>query len=140
MGLCRSVPQILALFRTKNVILGLPSKIYTRFQTYTQALLRLERHQKDFFKAISNSHIIFLSISFGIETTNTFIHFRSSLEYHPRSQTKNGQRLYPFSDQNGAITPPYGAAHTYGVYKGVPPRPEEKTWRINKRIVALINK
>ena len=35
--------------------------------------------------------LLLLSYSFGIETTNTFIHCRSSLEYHTRFQTKMGK-------------------------------------------------
>ena len=33
--------------------------------------------------------------SFGIETINTFIHSRSSLENHTRFQTKTAQKRYP---------------------------------------------
>ena len=44
---------------------------------------------------------------FGIEMTNTFMH---SLKNH--------------TEQNGAKTIPFGAAHTYkGIYKGAPPLP-----------------
>ena len=42
-----------------------------------------------------NSHIIPFSYSFGIETTNTFIHSRSFLENHTRFQTKMG-KVYIF--------------------------------------------
>ena len=45
-------------------------------------------------------------------TLHTFIYFRSSLENHNRIQTKSGKSLYPFSNQNGAKTIPFGAAHT----------------------------
>ena len=48
--------------------------------------------------------LLFLSYSFGIETTNTFMH---SLENHTRIQTKIGQ-----IDQKGGKTIPFGAAHT----------------------------
>ena len=34
---------------------------------------------------------LFLSYSFGMETINTFIHSRSSLESHTRFQTKMGK-------------------------------------------------
>ena len=49
---------------------------------------RLERQQKDFLKAISNSHINLSFFLFVNETTNTFIHSRSSLENHTRFHTK----------------------------------------------------
>ena len=72
------------------------------------SLLKLERKQKKFFKSISNSHISqFLSYSFAIETINTFIHSRSSLN------NQNGQSVYPFSDPDGAKTLPDGVEHTY---------------------------
>ena len=45
---------------------------------------------------------LFLSYSFGIETTNTFIHFRKC----PR------RKPYPFSDQNSTKTLPDGVAYT----------------------------
>ena len=67
-------------------------------------LLGLEHQQKDFLKSIPNSPIGFLSFSFGIETTNTYV--------HSDILDKNGQSLYPFSDQNGTMTIPFGAAHT----------------------------
>ena len=46
---------------------------------------------------------------------NTFIHSRSSLENHTKFQTKMAS-LYPFSDQNGENTIPFGAVHTYMAY------------------------
>ena len=50
--------------------------------------LRLERRQQeDFLKCILISHST-LSYSFGIETTNTFMPSRSSLENPSRFQTK----------------------------------------------------
>ena len=83
------------------------------------SLLELEHKQKIF----SNAFRIFLfpSYSFGIETINTFIRFRSSLENHTGFYNKS---VYPFSDQNGPKTTPLGVAHTYnGLYKVVPPTP-----------------
>ena len=65
----------------------------------------------------------FLSHSFIIETTNTFIHYRSCLVNHARFQTKIGkihtrfQRLFrPKWHQNHILLG--GRAHTY---VGVPP-------------------
>ena len=60
----------------------------------------------------------FLYYSFGVEKTNTFIHSRGSLENHAGFKTIMGQNLYPFSDQNGSKTIPFGAAHTYIAYIG----------------------
>ena len=65
----------------------------------------------------------YCSYSFIIETTNTFIPNVVSFVNHIRFWTKNGQNLYPFSDQNGAKTIPFGVAHTCMAYKReyVPP-------------------
>ena len=78
---------------------------------------------------MSNSRriLLFLSYSFGIETKNTF----KCTPVLPRklyvSSEQNSQRLYPFSDENGAKTIPSGATHTYKVnmIKGVTPRMTE---------------
>ena len=75
---------------------------------------------------MSNSRriLLFLSYSFGIETKNTF----KCTPVLPRklyvSSEQNSQRLYPFSDENGAKTIPSGATHTYKVnmIKGVTPQ------------------
>ena len=52
----------------------------------------------------------FLSYSFGIETTNTLIHNRSSFVNHTRFQTKMGK--------NPTL---WGGTYLYGLYKGVSP-------------------
>ena len=45
------------------------------------------------------------------------IHNRSSFVNRTRFQTKVGKVYdYPFSDQNGAKTLPFGATHTYMAY------------------------
>ena len=72
---------------------------------------------------------VFLSYSFGVEKTNTFINaLVVPLKPYPISD-HNGQNLYPFSDQNGSKTIPFGAAHTYiadiGEYRPPPPPPRE---------------
>ena len=54
------------------------------------SLLRLERKQKISSNAFRIRIFLFLSHSFGIETINTFIRSRSSLEKHTRFQTKMG--------------------------------------------------
>ena len=60
------------------------------------------------FKSISNSHIT-LSFFFGIETTNTLILSRSSLENHTRFHTKRAKSTNWFKDINGAKkTIPFG--------------------------------
>ena len=52
---------------------------------------------------------LYLSYSFGIETINTFIHSRSSLENHTRFQTKTAQKPYPL-----------GGKYLYNLCTGVP--------------------
>ena len=72
------------------------------------SLLRLERQQKDFLKPIMNSHIIPFSYSFGIETTNTFIHSRSFLENHTRFETKMGKVYICFRTETAQKPYPLG--------------------------------
>ena len=113
----------LPYFRPKNVI------FYIRFQTWplkfhtqifpqriyviitrSPSLLRLEQQQKNHW--------------FGIETINTFIHSRSSLENHTRFQTKMDEVYTRFQTQTVQKPGLFGAAHTvYDIYKGVPPPP-----------------
>ena len=59
------------------------------------ALLSLERKQNYSSNPIRIRKFLFLSYSFGIETINTFIPFRSSLDNHTRFQTKTAQKPYP---------------------------------------------
>jgi len=94
------------------------------------SLLRLKTQEKYFLKSTSNSYItlLFLSNSFGIETTNTFLN-------HTRFQTKMGKIYTRF--QNGAETIPFVAAHTYTkwlLYRGVPPPSGDllKTFELEK--------
>ena len=73
-------------------------------------------HQKDFLKSISNSHI---TLSFLIiwSWNDEHIDTRSYFPCKPYPMPdQNGQNLYLFSDQNGAKTLPFGAAHTYMAY------------------------
>jgi len=58
----------------------------------------------------------YFSYWFGIETIDTFIHSRSSLENHTPIPDQNGQSVYPFSDQKDPKFIPFGAAHTYMAY------------------------
>ena len=110
-GVCRTVLQILTLyFRPKNVIFR------TRFETsplksvpifrpglqeIMSPLLWLEQQRKRFNILRINMRIqngfLLLSYSFGIETINTFIHSRSSLENHTRFQNKLGKVYTSFS-------------------------------------------
>ena len=52
--------------------------------------------------------ILFLSYSFGIETINTFIHSRSSLENQTRFQTKMGKVCTPFQTKKDKKAYPMG--------------------------------
>ena len=62
------------------------------------------------------------------EKKNNFISFRErSPDNHTQFQTKNVQNLYPFSDQNGLKTIPFGEAHTYILYIGEYPPPRGVT-------------
>ena len=77
------------------------------------SLLRLDQQQKRYLTACKQTlfYFSFCYFSFGIETINTFIHSRGSLENHTRFQTP-----YLFSDQNGAKTIPFGVAYSYMAY------------------------
>ena len=77
-------------------------------------VLRLERQQKDFLKSTSNSHIT-LSFLFiwnwnDQERNDIYVHVFPRKPY-PNSD-QNRQSLYPFLDQNGTKTIPFGVAHT----------------------------
>ena len=89
--------------------------------------LRLERQQQICFKKICSNDIfwlfLFLSCSFGVGKTNTFIRSRGSLAKQYSISDHNGQNLYPFSHQNSSKTKPFGVAHTNIADKGTPPPP-----------------
>ena len=56
---------------------------------------------------------------------------------------QNGQSLYPSSDQNGAKTLPFGAAHTYMAYireyhPSLPPAPNPRSLHDHSRGVIVI--
>ena len=72
------------------------------------SLLRLERKQKSSSNAFRIRIFLFLSYSFGIETINTFIHSRSSLENHTRFQTKMGKVYTRFQTKTAKKTYPMG--------------------------------
>ena len=58
---------------------------------YHYLVLRLERKQKNSSNPFRIGIFLSLSYSFWIETVNTFIHSRSSLENHTRFETKMGK-------------------------------------------------
>ena len=113
-------------FRPKNVT------FHTRFQTrplksipvfrpcywaeIMLSLLRLERKQENSSNPFRIRIFSFLFYSFGIETINTFIHSRSSLENYTRFQTKMGKVQTRFQTKTAQKTLPDGAAHTYIAY------------------------
>ena len=99
---CRQVLRILTLFQTKKC--NLPalfsdqaSRIHTRFQIWPLGrncvIITLIRAQnnKNSLTPFQIRMFLCLSYSFGIETINTFINCRSSLENHTRRQTKMGK-------------------------------------------------
>ena len=65
----------------------------------------------------------FRSYSTGIETTNTFIHYRSSLVNLTRFQTsQNSAKFIPvFRPKRRKNQTLRGGTHLYGLYKGVSP-------------------
>ena len=70
------------------------------------SLLRLECKQKTFSNAFQiRIYFLFRSYSFGIETINTFIRFRSSLESDNQFQTKMGKVYTRF--QTKKVQKPY---------------------------------
>ena len=113
---CRPALQILTL--PKNVL------FHTRFQTrplksipvfrpglqaeIMLSLLRLERKQTNSSNPFRIRIFLFLSYSFGIETINTFIHSRSSLENHTRFQTKMGKVYTRFQTKTAQKPYPTG--------------------------------
>ena len=98
LGVCHPVLLIPTLFQTKKCHFPEPfsdqtSKIHTRFQTWPLG---------------RNCVFLFLSSSFGIETINTFIHSRSSLENYTRLQTKMGKVYTRFQTKTAQKPDPMG--------------------------------
>ena len=79
------------------------------------SLLRLERKQKNYSNPFRIRIFLRLSFTFGIETINTLIHSRSSLENHTRSQAKMGKICTRFQIKRRKTLPEEGGggAHTY---------------------------
>ena len=83
------------------------------------SLLRLERTQKNSSKPFSIRIFPFLSYSLGIETIDTFIDSRSSLENHARFQSKMGKVYIHFQTKTAQKPYPMGQ-HIPMLKKGVP--------------------
>ena len=88
------------------------------------SLLRLERKQKNSSNPFRIRIFLFLSYSFGIETINTFIRSRSSLESHTRFQTKMGKVYTRFQTQTAQRPYAMGQPGTYlySLYLTIIPR------------------
>ena len=89
------------------------------------SLLRLERKQKIYSNAFRIYIFLFSrSYSFGIETINTFIHSRSSIENYTRFQTIMGKSIPVFRPKRPQIHTLCGGTNLHGLYRGVqPPHP-----------------
>ena len=131
--MCRPVLQILTRFQTKKCTYPHPfsgqiSKIHTRFQTwplernYDISTYIIERKQKDSSNPFRICMFLFLSHSFGIETTNTFIRGWDSLENHTRLQTKMG-KVYTRLQTKRAQKPYLTGRHIpiWVIYGSTPP-------------------
>ena len=71
------------------------------------------------------------SYSFGIETIDTFIHFRISLEKHTLFQTKMGKMYTRFHTKTAQKPLLFGAAHTHMAFlreRSSPPPPGTKSY------------
>ena len=122
MAVCLPVLQILTLFQTKTCkhfphpFSDLASKVHRRFQTWFANPLPCPSDVNILFKhflfhlvVFSSIDIfrlfLFLSYSFGVEKTNTFIRSRGYLQNHTRFQTKMAQKPYHV-DRNDSIYRP----------------------------------
>ena len=84
------------------------------------SLLKLEHQQKDFLKSILNLHRLvlrFLSYSFGVQMTNTFIHSQSSLVNHTRFQTKRAKSIPVFTPKQCKNDILWGGTYLYLSYQ-----------------------
>ena len=71
---------------------------------------------------------MFLSFLLIWNWNNKYVHIRSLFPWKTYSiPDQNEQSVYPFSDQNGGKTLPFGAAHTYTAYIGEYPPPNPPT-------------
>ena len=118
--LCRLVLQlVLTLFQTKKLfpypLSDLASKIHTFFQTRPSITLARQQKEDPFRIRI----LLFLSYSFEIETTNTFMPLPYSLENHTRIQTKIGKVYSPFRPKRRKNHTLWGGTNPLGKCKGV---------------------
>ena len=84
---------------------------------------------------------IFLFLSFlliGIETINTFIHFRSFLENHTDSRPKWANCIPVFRPKRGKNPARWVGTYLYSLYKGVPPSPPPG--RLQRRLPLTLMK
>ena len=125
-GVCRQFLQILTrVSNQKNVIFHIhfqtrplypyPFSDLALLLEIMLSLLRLERKPKKYSNPFRIRMFLFLSYPFEIETKNTFIRSRSSLESHTRFQTKMG-KVYTRLQTKTAQKPHNGTAHTYIAY------------------------
>ena len=100
---CHPVPQILILFQTKKCHFPHPFSDLTFRQKIMSSLLTLERKQK-----ILQIHFEFAYFSFFLiwNWNDKYVH----------TLAKFSRKPYPISDQKGAKTIPFRAAHTYMAY------------------------
>ena len=114
-GVCCWFSKFWPYFCPKNVI------FHTRFQNWHLKsitvirpglkaeimlwLFRLKRKQKDFSTSISNSHIS-LTFFFILNWNDQYVYTLSVPSEPYLIPDKNGQNVYPFSDQNGTKTIP----------------------------------
>ena len=133
-GVCRPLLQILTRFQTKKCnyphpFSGQISKIHTRFQTwplernYDISTYIIERKQKDSSNPFRICIFLFLSHSFGIETTNTFIRSEIPSKTIPDSRPK-WEKCIPVYRPKGRKNPTrWSGTYLYGLYTGVPRPP-----------------
>ena len=83
----------------------------------------------------------FLSIHFGTEITNTFIHSRNSIENDTRFQTKMGKMQTRFQTKTAKIYRYIlrGGTYLYGLYKGAPPRDIYSRGTLDQNAFQLFN-
>ena len=119
-GMCHPVLQILTLFQTKKCYFPHPFSDLEMVTKHNITCL----HKTEIYvviteiKTAANFEFIlhFLSYFFGIETTNTLIHNRSSLVNHTRFQTKMGKIYTRFQTKTAQKPHPLGVARTHIAY------------------------
>ena len=87
------------------------------------SLLRLACKQKNSSNLFRIRIFLLLSYSFGIETINTFIHSRSSLENHILDSRPNWAKcmITHFQTKTAQKPPRWGGTYLCSLYKRVPP-------------------